>query len=62
MIVFQNGNTALCYSVYNNHVECIRTLLEWGADLTVQNKDGYSPLDIAILQAHKDGMNDFRKI
>lgn len=52
---FQNNNSALCYAAFNNHVESVKLLLEWGADITIRNKDGYGAIDIAVLNANKDG-------
>lgn len=51
----QNENNALCYAVFNNHVDSVKILLEWGADITRRNKDGHCAIDIAILQGIKDG-------
>ncbi len=51
----QKNNSALCYAVLNNHVDSVKVLLEWGADLTVRNTNGHCALDIAILRGNKDG-------
>ncbi len=52
---FQKGNTAMLYSAFGNHVECVKALLEWGADITCQNSQGHSALDIAVTLGHKEG-------
>ena len=36
-------------------MESVKLLLEWGADITIRNKDGHSAIDVAILLANKDG-------
>ena len=52
---FQKGNTALLYAAYNNNVECVKAILEWGGDITAQNKHGHSAMDIVITLGHKHG-------
>lgn len=41
------------YAAYNNHVMCVKQLLEHGADVTAQNEDGYTAMDLAVGQNHK---------
>ena len=33
----QNGNTALMTAAFEGHVECVRALVQAGADLTLAN-------------------------
>ncbi|CAG0898326.1 unnamed protein product [Cyprideis torosa] len=41
------GNTPLSCAVQEGHVECVRLLLEAGADVTIANKAGKTPIDLA---------------
>ena len=43
------------YAAYNNHTSCVKLLLEYGADITLQNDSGYTALDLAVGQGHKTG-------
>lgn len=40
-------NTALMFAAYGNHVAIVSLLLDWGADVTAQNADGWDALQIA---------------
>lgn len=41
------GNTALMFAAFNNHIAMVTLLLDWGADITAQNADGWDALQIA---------------
>ncbi|CAG0903591.1 unnamed protein product [Cyprideis torosa] len=41
------GNTPLSCAVQEGHVKCVRLLLEAGADVTIANEEGETPLDLA---------------
>jgi ankyrin repeat protein len=43
------GLTALMMSVWDGHLDAVKTLLTAGADLTRKNKEGRTALDIAKL-------------
>lgn len=43
------------YAAYNNHTGCVRVLLEHGADITIENEEGLSAMDLAVGQSHKAG-------
>jgi len=54
--------TALHYASKNGHTDCVRVLLELGANSSVKSSSGYMPLDIAktdeirvMLQSHGSG-------
>ena len=44
------GNTVIMLSVAYNSQECFEYLLDFGADLTIQNKAGDNALDMATIQ------------
>ena len=46
------GHSALHRSVYSGHVEIAELLIEAGADLNAQDKEGKTPLDLAHEQQH----------
>lgn len=52
------GNTALHYAVASDNVELVKFLLENGADATVQNDKGWTPLAIA----EKKNLTDIVKV
>ncbi|XP_043563545.1 ankyrin repeat family A protein 2 [Chiloscyllium plagiosum] len=43
-----NGGTPLLYAVHGNHVKCVETLLEYGADPTVETDSGFNAMDMAV--------------
>ncbi|KAG1663875.1 Ankyrin repeat family A protein 2 [Nymphon striatum] len=43
-----DGNTALIYATYNNHISCMNLLLNAGADITIENELWQSALEIAV--------------
>ena len=49
-----DGNTALIYAVFNNHVACVKVLLEFGADFLLANCNGHSAPELALSLGHKD--------
>ena len=53
------GNTALFYAVFNskNKTEVIEKLLKKGADMTIVNKSGVSPLSLANTMANVNVKN-----
>ena len=43
-----DGMTPLQHAVMRNHVPTVKMLLERGADIEKKNKEGYSPLALAL--------------
>eukprot|EP00062_Callorhinchus_milii_P014450 gi/632963644/ref/XP_007897996.1/ PREDICTED: ankyrin repeat family A protein 2 isoform X2 [Callorhinchus milii] len=43
-----NGGTPLLYGVHGNHVKCVETLLEYGADPTAETDSGFNAMDMAV--------------
>lgn len=41
------GKTALMMAIERNHKKCVEKCLEWGADITLQNKAGKTAMDYA---------------
>ena len=41
------GDTLLHHAIRNNDVESVKVLIHYGADLTISNHSGYSPLSLA---------------
>lgn len=39
------GETPLMYAIGQNHIECVKLLLEFGADVNIKTKDGHTALD-----------------
>ena len=54
-------NTSLMFAAYNNHAECCKTLLEWGADLTLTNCDQLSAYEIAVRRNNVATVNVIRQ-
>ena len=52
---FQRGQGALLYATYNNNVDCVKVLLEWGADMTARDAHNHTAYEIAIIKGYKDG-------
>lgn len=52
------GNTALHFAVTCNDIEMVKTLLDLGADRTINNDPGYSPLD----RARRKGFVEITKL
>ncbi|XP_026176756.1 synphilin-1 [Mastacembelus armatus] len=50
--VDQNGNTAVHVAAQYGHLTCIQTLVEYGANVTVQNQQGERPSQSAERQGH----------
>ena len=51
--VDDDGVTALHKACWEGSTECVKELLAHGADTSIKNKDGETPLDIARNQNHK---------
>ena len=51
--VDNGGDTALHKACWDGSTECVKELLAHGADTSIKNKDGETPLDIARNQNHK---------
>jgi len=49
-----DGTTPLYIAAQYGHAECVRTLLKFGADPSLAHKNGYSPLEVAYKNNHKD--------
>lgn len=47
-------NNALHIAARNGHIECVRILIDAGADKNIQNKNGATPLMNAVLYEHID--------
>lgn len=52
----KNGETALHLSAEKGKLEFVKMLIEWGADLTILNKEGKSAYDFAKEQNQKEVM------
>ncbi|KAB1280668.1 Ankyrin repeat family A protein 2 [Camelus dromedarius] len=48
-----NGGTPLLYAVHGNHVKCVKTLLENGADPTIETDSGYNSMDLAVALGYR---------
>ena len=48
-----SGDTALEMASYFGHVEVAKLLLEAGADATISDKYGHTPLSLARLSKHQ---------
>lgn len=46
------GNTPLHIAAEKNHIAMVALLLENGADPCAKNRDGYTPIDLAVLEEH----------
>ena len=46
------------FASYNNHSKCIQHLLEFGADITVENEDELCAVDFAVRMGSKPGKYD----
>lgn len=42
------------YAVYKNNTSCVGQLLDWGADMTHTNLEGYNAIELAIKLGHKE--------
>ena len=60
--IFQDGNSSLHYAVYDNSVRCVEVLLKWGADLSQENENGETVMDMAINMKHREGRAGFKRI
>lgn len=49
-----NGTTPLMMAAYFGHSTTVRLLLEAGADPTLRNRLGYTAMELAMQQKHKD--------
>ncbi|XP_054708632.1 serine/threonine-protein phosphatase 6 regulatory ankyrin repeat subunit B-like [Uloborus diversus] len=45
---FSTNNTPLHFAVRNSMVECVKELLQLGSDVSHLNKDGFTPLHLAV--------------
>ena len=43
---YQRYDTPLMYAASASRVECVKMLLSLGADITLQNEDGFSALEL----------------
>ncbi|XP_041419028.1 inhibitor of Bruton tyrosine kinase-like [Xenopus laevis] len=44
----ESGWTALHRSIFYGHIDCALSLLKHGSNLYIQDKDGYTPLDLVM--------------
>ncbi|CAK9304047.1 unnamed protein product [Gordionus sp. m RMFG-2023] len=56
-----NNETPLHDCIANNHIECARSLLNYGADQNIKNDSGLTPYDYAYSEEAKDLLNDFKQ-
>jgi ankyrin repeat protein len=49
-----NGYTALHDAIWQNNVDVAKVLIDAGADLTLKNHDGQTPLDFARAKHHNE--------
>jgi ankyrin repeat protein len=49
---FFQGATALCIAAQEGHLECVRTLLEWGANPVHSDRCGRTPIRVAMKSGH----------
>ncbi|KAI8776112.1 ankyrin repeat domain-containing protein 17 [Biomphalaria glabrata] len=56
------GNTALLHSILNKNVHVFGVLLKSQVDIDVQNKDGFSPLMVAVEQDLGEFVGDLLKL
>ena len=45
LIITKDGNTALHIACKNSHINVIQSLLSQGADISIKNNEGKTPLD-----------------
>ena len=50
-------NYAIIYAARNNHIKLIQDLIKKGANLNIRDKNGFSPLYVAIKNNHKKILN-----
>ena len=50
----RNGYTALTWAAQNGHVEACRALVDGGAGINPQSKEGLTPLLVAVAQGHRE--------
>ena len=50
----KSGNTALHWAALNGHLECVKKLLEYGADPTITNQKGHDAVYEAELNDKKE--------
>ncbi|MFP3032786.1 MAG: ankyrin repeat domain-containing protein, partial [Wolbachia sp.] len=55
-------NTPLHNACSNGHLKVVEYLIEKGASLKAKNKDGKTPLDLAIQKGHKDIVQTIKQI
>jgi ankyrin repeat protein len=46
--------TCLMDAVQRNHIDCVKVLLDYGADISITNMDGETALDFAINKNHRE--------
>jgi hypothetical protein len=46
------GQTAIYLAAQNGHLDCIRCLINQGADVNLPDRNGFSPLYMAVLMGH----------
>lgn len=50
-----SGNTALHWAALNTHLECVKALVEAGADISIKNDAGLDPVFLAERTAWSNG-------
>ena len=48
----RNGSTALLVAAWKGHIECVRVLLDIGADIESKNNQGGTALHLSSLEGH----------
>lgn len=51
-----DGDSLLHYFIKDGKIQSVKLLVEFGADTTLQNKDGWPPMHVATFLGHRDIM------
>ena len=55
--ILDNGNTLLHYAISLGATKCSKYLIDIGSDLSIKNKDGLIPLQVAVVCGNVDLLN-----
>ena len=56
----QGGSTALNWAAYNGEVQCVRLLVDGGADRWIRSNEGKTALNYAASKGHESIMTILR--